>query len=122
MPAYFVIELDVEDGPSLDEYEREVTKYVVAAGGQFLVRGNQYRPIEGDWHPKRLVIVEFPDIDAIERYYHSDANQTLKKTRLAGTAGKPAKAVAIQGLDRGEGQGAAPQYVGVDANGAAVWR
>lgn len=122
MPAYFVIELDVEDGPSLDEYEREVTKHVVAAGGQFLVRGNQYRPIEGDWHPKRLVIVEFPDIDAIERYYHSDANQTLKKTRLAGTAGKPAKAVAIQGLDRGEGQGGAPQYVGVDANGAAVWR
>jgi uncharacterized protein (DUF1330 family) len=122
MPAYFVIELDVEDGPSLDEYEREVTKHVVAAGGQFLVRGNQYRPIEGDWHPKRLVIVEFPDIDSIERYYHSDANQTLKKTRLAGTAGKPAKAVAIQGLDRSEGQGGTPQYVGVDANGAAVWR
>lgn len=122
MPAYFVIELDVEDGPSLDEYEREVTKHVVAAGGRFLVRGNQYRPIEGDWHPKRLVIVEFPDIDAIERYYRSDANQTLKKTRLAGTAGKPAKAVAIQGLDLGEGQGAVPQYAGVDASGAAVWR
>ncbi|WP_441252758.1 DUF1330 domain-containing protein [Tardiphaga sp. 71_E8_N1_1] len=121
MPAYFVIELDVENGPSLDEYEREVTKHVVAAGGRFLVRGNNYRPIEGDWHPKRLVIVEFPDVDAIERYYHSDANQTLKKTRLAGTAGKPAKAVAIQGLDLGE-NGATPQYVGVDSSGAAVWR
>jgi uncharacterized protein (DUF1330 family) len=122
MPAYFVIELDVEDGPSLDEYEREVTKHVVAAGGRFLVRGNQYRPIEGDWQPKRLVIVEFPDIDAIERYYRSDANQTLKRKRLAGTAGKPAKAIAIQGLDRGDDQGSAPQYVGVDASGAAVWR
>ncbi len=35
MTAYFVIELDVEDGPSLAEYEREVTEHVVAAGGRF---------------------------------------------------------------------------------------
>jgi uncharacterized protein (DUF1330 family) len=123
MPAYFVIELDVENGPSLDEYEREVTEHVVAAGGRFLVRGNQYRPIEGGWHPKRLVIVEFPDVDAIERYYHSEPNQTLKRKRMAGTAGKPAKAIAIQGLDYGpDGQGAVPQYLGVDSSGAAVWR
>ncbi|MEH2488828.1 DUF1330 domain-containing protein [Bradyrhizobium sp. AZCC 2230] len=123
MAAYFVIELDVENGPSLDEYEREVTQHVVAAGGRFLVRGNDYRPIEGNWHPKRLVIVEFPNVEAIERYYHSEPNQTLKRKRLAGTAGKPARAIAIAGLETtGDGSGAAPRYVGTDADGAAVWR
>ncbi len=124
MTAYFVIELDVEDGPSLADYERQVTPHVTAAGGRFLVRGNQYTPIEGDWHPKRMIIVEFPDIAAIERYYHSEPNQRLKRTRLAGTAGKPAKAIAIQGLDTtgtAATAQAAPKEVGVDASGAVVW-
>lgn len=122
MPAYFVIELDVEDGPSLAEYEREVSEHVVAAGGRFLVRGNQYKTIEGGWAPKRLVIVEFPSIEAIERYYHSEPNQRLKRKRLAGTAGKPARAIAIQGLDSGTGSGAAPMEAGVDSTGAVVWK
>lgn len=126
MTAYFVIELDVEDGPSLAEYEREVTEHVVAAGGRFLVRGNDYRPIEGDWHPKRLIIIEFPDIEAVERYYHSEPNQTLKRKRLAGTAGKPAKAIAIQGIAQSASTGGpagaeGPREIGVDANGAVVW-
>jgi uncharacterized protein (DUF1330 family) len=122
MPAYFVIELDVEDGPSLAEYEREVTEHVVAAGGRFLVRGNDYRPIEGDWHPKRLIIVEFPDLDAVERYYHSEPNQRLKRKRLAGTKGKPARAIAIQGLESAvAGPGTHPEAAGTDATGAPVW-
>lgn len=124
MTAYFVIELDVEDGPSLAEYERAVTEHVVAAGGRFLVRGNEFRPIEGGWHPKRLIIIEFPDLDAVERYYHSEPNQTLKRTRLAGTAGKPARAIAIQGVDRGAPQrdgAAGPREIGVDEHGAVIW-
>ncbi|HVT69150.1 MAG TPA: DUF1330 domain-containing protein [Trebonia sp.] len=123
MPAYFVIELDVEDGPSLAEYEREVTAHVVAAGGRFLVRGSDYRPIEGDWHPKRLIIVEFPDLDAVERYYNSEPNQRLKRKRLAGTNGKPARAIAIRGLESAAaGPGAHPEAAGTDATGATVWQ
>jgi uncharacterized protein (DUF1330 family) len=126
MSAYFVIELDVADGATLADYERQVTEHVVAAGGRFIVRGNNYVPIEGDWHPKRLVIVEFPDVDSIVRYYQSEPNQRLKRTRVAGTGGAPAKAIAIEGLASviGPARGAAdlPKEVGVDATGAAVWR
>jgi uncharacterized protein (DUF1330 family) len=125
MPAYFLIELDVADGPKLAEYEREVTKHVLAAGGRFIVRGANYKPIEGDWHPKRIVIVEFPDIEAIERYYHSEPNQRLKRTRIAGTGGAPARAIAIEGL-ASAAEGARdpsilPVETGVDDHGAVVW-
>jgi len=125
MAAYFLIELDVADGPKLAEYEREVTKHVLAAGGRFIVRGANYKPIEGDWRPKRIVIVEFADIAAIERYYHSEANQRLKRTRVAGTGGAPAKAIAIEGLaSAAEGAQhlhALPVEAGVDASGAVIW-
>jgi len=121
MPGYFVIELDVEDGPSLAEYEREVTEYVVAAGGKFLVRGNDYQPIEGDWNPKRIIIVEFPSVEDVVKYYHSEPNQRLKTKRLAGTVGKPAKAIAIKGVSYGP-DGITPAEAGLDETGAVVWR
>jgi hypothetical protein len=38
----------------------------------FFLRGNDYRPIESDGHPKRLIEIEYPDLDAVERYAHSD--------------------------------------------------
>ena len=121
------ISIDDESLRSLAEYEREVTGHVVAAGGQFLVRGADYVPIEGDWHPKRLIIVKFPDVEAIERYYNSEPNQRLKRKRLAGTAGKPAKAIAIRGLDTADdnpagGSVAVPEAAGVDGSGAPIWR
>jgi len=120
MSAYFVIELDVQDGPSLAEYEREVTEHVVAAGGRFLARGGDIRPIEGDWNPKRIIIVEFPDVDSIERYYHSAPNQRLKTKRLSGTKGKPARAIAVAGVSSSK-TSTEPQEAGVDENGAIVW-
>lgn len=126
MPGYFVIELDVADGGALADYERQVTEHVVAAGGRFIVRGNNYVPIEGNWHPKRIVIVEFPDVDSIVRYYNSEPNQRLKRTRITGTGGAPAKAIAIEGLASAVAPTDAPDHlpkeVGVDASGAAVWR
>lgn len=126
MPGYFVIELDVTDGGALADYERQVTEHVLAAGGRFIVRGNNYVPIEGGWHPKRLVIVEFPDVEAIVRYYHSEPNQRLKRTRITGTGGAPAKAIAIEGLASAgavaDEASHVPQEAGVDASGAVVWR
>jgi uncharacterized protein (DUF1330 family) len=121
--AYFVIELDVTDGQKLAEYEREVTEHVLAAGGRFIVRGDDYIPIEGDWKPKRIVIVEFESVEAIVRYYNSEPNQRLKRTRVAGTGGAPAKAIAIAGLAsaaRAE-DASVPTEAGVDSRGAVIW-
>jgi uncharacterized protein (DUF1330 family) len=117
MPAYFVIELPVEEGEVIAEYEDHATAPVLEAGGRFLIRGNTYRPLEGDWHPARLVVMEFPDLDAVERFYNSETNQRLRKIRERATGGKPARAIAIEGL-----AGATPENIGRDATGAIIWR
>lgn len=83
---------DITHPLKLVEYERAATEHVVAPGGCFIVRGNNYKTIKGDWNPQRLIIVEFPDIEAIERYYHSNINKDLSQTRLAGSGAVKSRA------------------------------
>jgi len=61
--------------------------------------GGRVVPLVGRWEPKRLVIEVSPDQQAVEDYYHSDANKKLSRARLAGTRGVPTRAIAVVGVD-----------------------
>jgi uncharacterized protein (DUF1330 family) len=52
--------------------------------------------LEGDWHPPRLVVLEFEDLEAAKRWYESEIYQEAKKLR-EGAAGF--RAIAVQGVD-----------------------
>ena len=39
--------------------------------GRFVVRGGELAVLEGDWHPSRLVILEFPDLETAKAWYSS---------------------------------------------------
>ena len=40
-------------------------------GGRYLARGGAIDVIEGDWSPYAIVIAEFPDREAVKRWYAS---------------------------------------------------
>jgi uncharacterized protein (DUF1330 family) len=50
---------------------------------------------EGDWQPRRIVILEFPDLAAFESFYNGPTYQRLKSIRDACSR---ARLVAVQGL------------------------
>jgi uncharacterized protein (DUF1330 family) len=52
--------------------------------------------LEGDWEPKRLVILEFPDLEAAKRFYASPRYEAAK--RLREDAAK-LNMVAVQGIE-----------------------
>ncbi|MGZ4419557.1 MAG: DUF1330 domain-containing protein, partial [Gaiellaceae bacterium] len=52
-----------------------------AHGGRFVVRGGETAVLEGDWNPKRLVVVEFDDLEAAKRFYDSPEYQAAMKLR-----------------------------------------
>jgi uncharacterized protein (DUF1330 family) len=52
--------------------------------------------LEGDWHPKRLVVLEFEDLDAAKRFYTSEEYQDAKRLREGAAR---FNMVAVQGLD-----------------------
>jgi uncharacterized protein (DUF1330 family) len=96
MPAYVIVETDVTDPEQYEQYKAASPDAVAAGGGKFLVRGGDFTVLEGDWHPVRLVMLEFEDLAAAERWYASDAYQEAKKLR-EGAANL--RVVAVQGLD-----------------------
>jgi uncharacterized protein (DUF1330 family) len=84
MPAYVIASVsDAWDQEKLAEYRERNTNVVAAHGGRFIARGGAHETLEGDWAPKRLVIMEFPDIDAARGWYASDEYAALRELRQA---------------------------------------
>jgi uncharacterized protein (DUF1330 family) len=64
-------------------------------GGRYLVRGGAFEVFEGDWQPSRLIILEFPDMDALRQWYGSDDYQVLLKLRQSAAR---TNLVAVEGI------------------------
>jgi uncharacterized protein (DUF1330 family) len=60
MAAYVINDMVVTDPVLFEDYKRLSPPTVAAYGGRFLARGGAIESLEGDWTPKRLVILEFP--------------------------------------------------------------
>jgi uncharacterized protein (DUF1330 family) len=96
MPAYVIVETDIHDPEQYERYKEASPDAVHGSGGRFVVRGGELAVLEGDWNPSRLVILEFPDLDAVKRWYSSDAYQDVKRLR-DGAANL--RMVAVEGVD-----------------------
>lgn len=95
MPAYVIVETDITDPEQYEQYKAATPAAIAAGGGRFLVRGGDLTVLEGDWHPSRLVVVEFPDLAAAERWYESEVYQAAKKLREGAAR---MRMVAVQGV------------------------
>jgi uncharacterized protein (DUF1330 family) len=96
MPAYIIVDVDVTDPERYERYKAATPAAIAAGGGRFLVRGGELTVLEGDWRPSRLVVLEFEDLAAAERWYESDAYQAAAKLREGGAT---MRMVAVQGLE-----------------------
>lgn len=72
VPAYLIANVDVTDPEGFETYRALVAPTIHAAGGRYLVRGGNVEVREGQWHPKRLVILEFASMADAIRWYESD--------------------------------------------------
>ena len=81
MTAYLIVETDITDPEQYERYKAASPDAVAAGGGRFLVRGGELAVLEGDWSPKRLVMVEFEDLEAAKRFYESPEYQAALKLR-----------------------------------------
>ena len=94
MAAYLIVDIDVKNAAGYEEYRRQVPTTVAKYGGRFIVRGGTSETLEGDWSPKRVVVVEFPTMEALKRWYNSAEYRPLIALRQSHSAGD---VIAVEG-------------------------
>ena len=85
MSAYIIVDIEVTDPGPYEDYRNQVPPLVAKYGGKYLVRGGSFEILEGDWSPKRLVVLEFPSIETAKEFYDSDEYRPVKAIRLKST-------------------------------------
>jgi len=87
MAAYLIADIDVHDTDRYDAYRAQVLPTIQRHGGRFLVGGGPVKVLEGDGVVHRPVVVEFPSMAALERWYHSPEYAPLIAQRQAAASG-----------------------------------
>ena len=71
MAVYLISEVTVRDPAAFERYRALAAPSILAHGGKYLVRGGERTLLEGGPEPSSLVILEFPDSAAVDRWYAS---------------------------------------------------
>ncbi len=71
MPAYVIVDVDVRDPGVYERYKALAPPAIAAHGGRYLARGGRTAVLEGDWTPKRAVILEFPSFEQAKAWWAS---------------------------------------------------
>lgn len=95
MSAYVVFDVEIRDMKRYQDFMNEIKPALEKAGARYLARGGEHKVHEGDWSPRRIVILEFPSIAAWEAFYSGPTYQGLKSVRDECSS---ARLVSVQGL------------------------
>jgi uncharacterized protein (DUF1330 family) len=83
MSAFVIVEVEILDKERYETYKQMVPPSLAAYGGRFLVRGGTVETLEGEWSPKRLVILEFPSVEQARAWWGSAEYADAKSLRQA---------------------------------------
>jgi uncharacterized protein (DUF1330 family) len=95
MKAYLIADIEIKNEAEYVKYRDAVPALVEKYGGRYIVRGGNPQTFEGEWSPKRIVILEFPDMESLQKFYTSHDYAPLIRQRQAGSDGS---IVCVQGV------------------------
>jgi uncharacterized protein (DUF1330 family) len=82
MKGYLIANLDVQDQPTFQRYREQVLPLIARFGGRYIIRGGDVQDVEGNLGLKRLIVLEFPNIEAARAFYECPEYQPIKALRL----------------------------------------
>lgn len=83
MAAFLIADVlpDDPDGYRESGYLEAAFRKATEHGGEYLVRGGEITPLEGDWELGRLVVIRFPSMEDLREFYHSGEYQEWAEVR-----------------------------------------
>jgi uncharacterized protein (DUF1330 family) len=95
MSGYVIVDIDIKDPERYQEYIRVAPASIALYGGRYIVRGGRTEVFEGDWVPKRLVILEFESVERARQWIDSPEYAPARAIRLEAA---DADMVAVEGI------------------------
>ena len=87
MTAYVIADIEVKDPVVYEDYRRQVLATIEQFGGRFLVRGGKHEVLEGQPSVHRTIVLEFPSMEAVKRWYASPEYAPLIVLRQKAASG-----------------------------------
>jgi uncharacterized protein (DUF1330 family) len=81
MSAYVIVEIDIVDPAGYEEYKKLAGPTVEKYGGKYVVRGGKAEVLEGDWQPKRIVVLQFDSMQRAKDWLHCEEYREPRKMR-----------------------------------------
>jgi uncharacterized protein (DUF1330 family) len=81
MAAYIIVEIEVTDPAGYEEYKKLAGATVAQHGGKYIVRGGATEVLEGDWQPKRIVILQFDSMQRAKEWLNCAEYREPRKMR-----------------------------------------
>jgi len=95
MAAYLIVDIDVRDPERYAEYVKAVPPTIAKFGGKYLARGGRAERLEGEWSPKRFVVLEFPTYERAKEWWACEDYRGPKALRQAASA---ANMILVEGI------------------------
>lgn len=95
MAAFVVADVEIHNPEAYEEYRANVLPTVTAYDGKFLVRGGKVETLEGDWHPKRFVILEFPSVARAKQWRASPEYRAIVDHRYRNAS---SRLIVVEGV------------------------
>ena len=86
--GYLIAEIDVHDPEQYAKYTAKTPDAIAKHGGKFVVRGGTVEAVEGQAPDGRVVVIEFPSLQAATTFYHSEDYQPLIPIRQSAASGR----------------------------------
>ena len=81
MSAYVIVEIDIIDPAGFEEYKKLASATVEKYGGKYIVRGGRTEVLEGDWKPKRIVVLQFESMQRAKDWLNCEEYREPRKMR-----------------------------------------
>ena len=82
--AYIIGNITVVDQDKWSEYRSKVPATLTPWEGELVLRGKQLQVLGGNYQHTDSVVIRFPNMDALNNWFHSDAYQALIPLREQG--------------------------------------
>lgn len=87
MAAYILAQVEVKDPEGYEDYKALASACIEKYGGKYLTRGGKVEALEGKGPGRRVVLLEFADLEAAKAFYYSPEYQEAAKIRQANSEG-----------------------------------